>query len=78
MTTKKTVIQTPGLVLASQYEMTIAAAVISAGSSDSICVPIVVTEGKTESRVKPPSSIMCLQSDLSFEYLDVAEMATYE
>jgi hypothetical protein len=31
ITTKKTVIHTPGLVLVSQYEMTIAAAVISVG-----------------------------------------------
>jgi hypothetical protein len=33
MTTKKIVIHAPGLVLGSQYEITIAAAVISVGSA---------------------------------------------
>ena len=39
------------------------------GYHDSIRVPVVVTESETDSRVKPSSGIMSLQSDLSSESL---------
>ena len=39
------------------------------GYHDSIRVPVVVTKSETDSRVKPSSGIMSLQSDLSSDIL---------